>query len=341
MVSIITPVYNSARWLIPTIESVIRQTYADWEMILVDDGSTDESLEIIKRFSAEDPRIRFKEVEHRGVAAIRNLGLALARGNHIFFLDSDDIIPEYSIEYLCKLISVNKKISIAGGKILRFDDDIGEKGLKRLYSYEYNGENDKISGNPDILRNIKLYCGKEGVIESLYQTGIEASLCGRIFNRSVFNDLHFYEGEYYEDLNLFYKILLNGNYIAESDVPVYFYRQRAGSITHKFGKERLIVLEVTRRICDYMSDNHPDILPAAIDRRFSANCNMLQLMLKHAGDDPDKEYFRDKMDEAYRFIRENAGAELCNRKIRLKNRIGALGALMLPRSIFQYVLKKF
>ena len=96
LVSIITPVYNAARWLPETFATVRAQTFSDWEQILVNDGSTDASPELIDAAAAEDPRFRSMHTSGReGPSAARNLGLKAARGRFVAFLDADDLwLPE-------------------------------------------------------------------------------------------------------------------------------------------------------------------------------------------------------------------------------------------------------
>lgn len=92
LVSIIIPAYNRARFLPETLDSVLGQSVTDIECIVVDDGSTDGTKDIVARFCARDPRVRYLRQENRGPSAARNYGLAEARGRFIQFLDSDDII---------------------------------------------------------------------------------------------------------------------------------------------------------------------------------------------------------------------------------------------------------
>lgn len=92
LVSIITPMYNSERYIEYTIESVLKQTYTDWEMLIIDDCSTDKSADIAKSYAKKDSRIKYIRVkENRGVSHARNIGLKEAEGQFIAFLDSDDI----------------------------------------------------------------------------------------------------------------------------------------------------------------------------------------------------------------------------------------------------------
>ena len=99
LVSIITPSYNSEKFISETIESVINQTYPNWEMIIIDDQSTDKSCDIVEKYSADDPRIRLIKSEvNQGPALSRNTGIKESRGRYIAFLDSDDIWAKKKLE---------------------------------------------------------------------------------------------------------------------------------------------------------------------------------------------------------------------------------------------------
>lgn len=105
LVSIITPVYNAEEFIVQTIESVQAQTYSDWELLLIDDCSTDSSAELIKSFTDNDNRIRYVKLnKNSGAAVTRNTGLAMAKGRYIAFLDSDDIWKAQKLEKQMELI---------------------------------------------------------------------------------------------------------------------------------------------------------------------------------------------------------------------------------------------
>lgn len=109
LVSIITPVYNGEKYLKETIESVIRQAYIDWELIIIDDCSTDRSKEIIQTYIGRDSRIKlFVQSENLGVAAARNFGIERATGDYIAFLDSDDLWDERKLKVQLSKIKQNK-----------------------------------------------------------------------------------------------------------------------------------------------------------------------------------------------------------------------------------------
>lgn len=103
MISIIIPAYNAADYLVQTIESVLNQTYSDFELILVDDGSTDRTCEIIKDYQGKDARIKYFYKENGGVSSARNLGLQKATGDFVSFLDSDDLWDKRFLESMYHL----------------------------------------------------------------------------------------------------------------------------------------------------------------------------------------------------------------------------------------------
>lgn len=105
LISIITPVYNAEEFIVQTIESVQAQTYNDWELLLIDDCSTDSSAELIRSFTDNDNRIRYVKLnKNSGAAVTRNTGLAMAKGRYIAFLDSDDIWKAQKLEKQMELI---------------------------------------------------------------------------------------------------------------------------------------------------------------------------------------------------------------------------------------------
>jgi len=118
LVTIIIPVFNSKSYILAAIESVLAQTYSNWELIIVNDGSTDESEMVIKEIS--DKRIRYVFQSNCGVSNARNVGLRLMRGQYFCFLDSDDVLPNNSIE--SRLMVFNDTIDFVDGAVEIFDE---------------------------------------------------------------------------------------------------------------------------------------------------------------------------------------------------------------------------
>lgn len=330
MISIIMPTYNSAPWLEASIKSVIAQTMTDWELIAIDDGSTDSSASLISLLAESDARIRLIRVQHQGVANVRNLGIAEARGELVAFIDSDDLWPTWNLEYLHRLLN-ETGAEITCGEFIMFPDGKERMAIDKCANKEKTNKT-----------SVKIINGIETVRESLYQKGVNSSLWGKLFRKELLTGLKMVSGEIYEDLDLFYQIALRAKKVAVSSLPVYLYRQRAGSILHTFGLERLVVLDVTERMCSHISERYPSLAEAALDRRFSANYNMLQLLVIHAKDEgannPNKSFFDKKKKEIREFLSRNALKELKNRNVRIKNRLGALLFLLMPSHILDLIL---
>ena len=125
--TVITPVYNRAALLRRTLHSVIAQSFEDFEMIVVDDGSTDGSAEAAQ---AIDPRVHVLQQANQGPGAARNLALQHATGEYIAFLDSDDLWFPWSLEYYAKAISKHSQPSFIVGKVIRFHDETELSGQK-------------------------------------------------------------------------------------------------------------------------------------------------------------------------------------------------------------------
>lgn len=130
LVSIIIPAYNAEKYIATAIGSITTQTYSNWELIVVDDGSTDKTSEVVKSF--KDSRVTLFSQNNKGVSLARNRGIELSKGKYITFLDADDCIPNYSIEERVKFFKNNKNIDVVHGII-----SIRDKELKNeIKSYK-------------------------------------------------------------------------------------------------------------------------------------------------------------------------------------------------------------
>lgn len=149
LISIIMPVYNAERYISECIQSVLAQSYTDWELIAVDDGSTDSSPEIIDKYSQIDSRVIVVHKAHEGVSEARNVGLNIVRGDYIAFLDADDRLTIDSLKYRIDCITDSQMVianyRIIGDNHLSFctdetwDKDTAIKSLFKVEKYGYQG----------------------------------------------------------------------------------------------------------------------------------------------------------------------------------------------------------
>jgi len=138
-VSVVIPTYNSAQFIVETLESVFAQTYKDYEVIVVDDGSTDNTREVLKPYMS---KIRYIYKENGGVASARNVGIKNARGEYIAFLDSDDLWLPEKLEKQMEYFKSNPDVVLVFSDCILFGDKelIRKKNTKRIYSYKYKGD---------------------------------------------------------------------------------------------------------------------------------------------------------------------------------------------------------
>src|SRR5690554_5461875 len=140
LVSILMPLYNAEKWLAQTIESVLAQTYFNWELIIVDDGSTDNSYEIAQSFAKKDNRIKVYKQKNKGACAARNKAFELSKGEYIQYLDADDLLSKNKIELQLKALEkANDSNAIANCSWGKFQKKIGDiKGSKQLIDKSYD-----------------------------------------------------------------------------------------------------------------------------------------------------------------------------------------------------------
>lgn len=130
-VSVITPAYNAEKYIGAAIESILSQTFCDFEYIILDDQSTDSTLEIIERYAGKDPRIMvIKNEKNLGIAGARNKGVSLATGRYIAWQDADDLSVPDRIEKQFRFMEAHSETGLLGG-FLQFFDDSGMRGIRK------------------------------------------------------------------------------------------------------------------------------------------------------------------------------------------------------------------
>ena len=167
-ISVIMPVYNSERYLSIAIESILTQTFQDFDFIIVNDGSTDSSLEIIQRFQTEDSRIRILDLPHQGITKSLNSAIGMAQGKYIARMDADDISMPTRFEKQYQYMEAHPEIAVCGAGALIIDEDGDVIRKDRVVCTHENIEKRHLSGKcslkhssviirADILRKVNGY----------------------------------------------------------------------------------------------------------------------------------------------------------------------------------------
>ncbi len=210
--SIIIPVYNAEDYLDRCLESIFNQSFPSFEVILVDDGSTDSSPLICDRYSATDSRFRTVHKENGGVSSARNAGLNLAKGEYLMFVDSDDAVLPDALERLMEG-AVDEDVVLGG--YTAFIDCIPSKEVLPLKERSYRGEEMAVFFEDNIRRNCEM---------------LDAPWA-KMFRRKVVGDLRFCEDlSYAEDKLFVFSFFAKCHSARTCDVPVYGYHLRPGSL---------------------------------------------------------------------------------------------------------------
>ena len=234
LVSIIVPIYNAQDFLKDCITSILAQTYTEWELILINDGSTDNSEDICKVYSSSDRRIKYLKKTNGGVGSARNLGLRHISGDWVTFVDADDQIYPYFVETLVKLAINADCDSVCAGYV-----ECDSKG-NVLYSTEN-------------VHDYKFLTYKQSVLD-FYQLNVfkyNGYIWNRLFRVSVIkdNNLSFNENIYYKEDGLFVMQFISKSKknIPFTPYPVYKYYMNTDSATHqltnKFNKKYVTTVD--------------------------------------------------------------------------------------------------
>ena len=213
MISVIVPVYNVERYIRQCVESILEQTYADLEIILVDDGSTDGSGSICDEYKLKDDRVVVIHKCNGGLSDARNAGLDIARGEYIGFVDSDDYIEPDMYEVLYKNCE-------------RYAADLA---TARFVKFNTQGEDRK-----NFTENIEVFSREEML--RLFIVGdrryeITMSVWDRLYKRELISDLRFPVGKCYEDIVFSTKVIEKSKINVYIDRALYHYRLREDSIS--------------------------------------------------------------------------------------------------------------
>ena len=139
LVSVVIPTYNASNFLIRAIQSVVNQTYKNWELIIVDDGSTDHTRQIVEEFQKKDSRIKYFFQNNKGQGAARNLGIKIANGAYIAFLDSDDEFYENKLERVMSYFVKDKNIAFIYSDASIIGDNLYQKRRSEVVT-PYSGK---------------------------------------------------------------------------------------------------------------------------------------------------------------------------------------------------------
>lgn len=262
MISVIVPVYNVEKYIEKCIKSILKQTYTDFELILINDGSTDKSSEICYKYSKIDERIRLINKANGGLSSARNVGIDASIGDYITFVDSDDYISKYMLEelYNC-LCNTSSDIAICSFKRIKENEIIIEK---------------KEFVEPEILNSKTCF-------EKIYSSKVDEFTVAwaKLYKKDLFQKLRYPEGKIHEDEFITYKLFAQANRVAYLDTKLYFYLIRKQSIMNSgFSKKSLVRLEAYSERINYFENIGEFQLAAMTAKRFINKCAEYYICIK-------------------------------------------------------------
>lgn len=237
--SIIVPVYQAERYLPKCIDSVIKQTFGDFELLLLNDGSIDKSIDICNEYARHDSRIRVFSQENHGQAFTRNKGIEFANGQYIIFLDSDDWLDLNALNLIHNCIKEDKSDVV-------------------LYKYCFVDDSQKYT---KIKMNFPQQCvtGKKA-LKMLFEQKLR-SYVSLACSKNIMQGIRFPVGRVYEDTGTIYKILGGAATVSFINNELYFYYQRSGSTIHNYTTK--VVDDILKNIFEqehYVINTYPEMI---------------------------------------------------------------------------------
>ena len=305
LISIVVPIYNVAEYLPRCLDSILAQTYKNFEVILVNDGSTDKSKQICQDYSRKDKRFILINKKNGGVSSARNTGIDRAKGDYVTFVDPDDYADDDYLEVLFRTMKRHGADISACGHITR---------------YEASGA------------TISSACGKQRVLTPeeairamLYETydGLGVSLWAKLFSKNVFDGVRFPEGRIFEDTAIVFELIGAAKSISTDLHSKYNYMMRSDSITNcDFDKSKLDMLDATKYACEKAVEQFPSLRQAAKSRMVYAYLSTLSQASKSTIR-PGKKTTK----ALIKYVRRYGLPLLFNKNVKSRNKIGIITTL--------------
>lgn len=314
ILSIIVPVYNSENRLKKCIDSILNQTFSDFELILVDDGSKDSSGKICEDYAKKDSRIKLIHQENMGVSEARNTGLRCAVGKYVGFVDSDDYIDKRMYEVLYSLmIENNADITVCGVRDIDSDKEI------------------KFPKNCELLILRK----HESIKFLLIGKYLTMYAVNKLYKKDFFNKLYYPPGKIYEDTIVTPQIFSLANKVVYTSENLYNYVKNPASITNsKFSQKDMDIIEAGRSTLKFAKEKFPDLIKAAEYRYIWSYMCVIDRMIVGGINSKNIDYIR-----LTNFIKKNKMKILYNPYFSSKRKLGLLLLIMSERLYRRMILK--
>ena len=261
-VSVIVPIYNSEKYLPMCIESILNQTYNNLEIILVDDGSQDDSLTICSEYAKRDHRIQVLNQENMGVSAARNQGLDNMSGDYFTFVDSDDELYQNAVEFLLRDMMEYAADMVSAVKTLVYFDGTSKSPYDDGKTYVYDGV--------------------ESIKRSLLYDRQTNSACAKLFAKEMFSDVRFAEGHSInEDGYFMFECYAKMPKVVQHNVSIYRYNIRENSNSRfGFSEKFFDMIYFSDLKMQYIQENLSELIELAKDMEVSTHLFFLEVLCR-------------------------------------------------------------
>lgn len=312
LVSVIVPVYNVEQYLNKCVDSIINQTYGNIEIILVDDGSADNSGKICDKYSLNDKRVKVIHKSNGGLSDARNRGIDISRGKYLAFIDSDDWIEPDMIEKMYNnAIENNADISICQYEIVRSREATIDNNPGKTIVYE----------------------GTDAIL-AMYKEAVFAShACNKLYKRELFAGIRYPVGKLYEDQFTTYKLIWNSKRIVYTEKKYYYYYMRNDSIVNKrFDERDLHVLHATEGVAEFFKVRFKEVVPYIY---YAWINNYITMFIKAVSCNAGIKWFKDNR----KIVFNNYWGYIRFNKASIRNKVLITAALIMP-DLFACIVRK-
>lgn len=315
IISVIIPVYNVEKYLEKCMDTVLNQSFRDFEVLLVDDGAKDSTPELCDKIAMQDCRVKVFHKKNGGVSDARNYGLDKMSGKYVTFIDSDDYISLDYLEYLYKLIVENNaQISMVQAQILLETEDKSPTLISR---------EEKISSETAVRR-------------MLLRREATHTCWGKLFDAALWDNIRFPKGLNCGEDYATYYVFDKAKTVAYSDAQMYCYIQRSGSIMHEVCSEKtLSVLDATDSLSEYLLDRWPNSKDEIIDLKIHTYLKNLQIILNTG-----KNSFLEYQERIVKFVRKNAAFAIKSKRVPFNDKVKVI-SLLFGKKVFLKVYNRF
>lgn len=247
LISVVVPVYNTEKTLERTVLSLVQQTYSSLEIILVDDGSTDQSGALCDQLAKTDARIQVIHQENGGLSAARNTGIEAATGEFIAFLDSDDA---YTTDIFAQFVKAYDKYHL----------DVYAFNVERIYPQRH-----------EIKRSVdRVFPTAASAVSALFQySGVDFYACNKVFRRRLFHQVRFPIGKLYEDMNPVYDAVSQcRSLVTTTAVGLRYYENNASISKQAFNPRQMDNITERLRLHDKVVTQFQHLVPLSLQRIF-------------------------------------------------------------------------